>query len=108
MVAEGSPGDLMAQAFGGRQDLVVRLNAPAGAAEKTLLKRGLAPAEDGLVWNGLALEAPALASQLDRALRKLGVTAAEISVRQPGLDALIAWACAQTTAKDRTSQEAAA
>ncbi len=108
LVAEGAPQDLMAQAFGGRQDLVVRLNAPAGAAEKVLLKRGLTASEDGLVWSGLALEAPALASQLDRALRKLDVTAAEISVRQPGLDALIAWACAQTPSQDRTSQEAAA
>jgi hypothetical protein len=54
------------------------------------------------------LEAPALASQLDRALRKLDVAAAEISVRQPGLDALIAWACAQTPSQGRTNQEAAA
>jgi ABC-2 type transport system ATP-binding protein len=101
LVAEGSPADLMAQAFGGRQDLVVRLNASAGAAEKVLLKQGLSASEDGLIWSGLASDAPALASQLDRALRKLGVTAAEISVRQPGLDALIAWACA--TAASRTT-----
>jgi ABC-2 type transport system ATP-binding protein len=108
LVAEGPPAGLMAQAFGGRQDLVVRLNGPAGAAEKVLLKRGLAASEDGLVWSGLALEAPALASQLDRALRKLGIAAAEISVRQPGLDALIAWASTQGASKDRISQEAAA
>jgi ABC-2 type transport system ATP-binding protein len=108
LVAEGSPADLMAQAFGGQQDLVVRLNGPAGAAEKVLLRRGLAASEDGLVWSGLALEAPALASQLDRALRKLGVAAAEISVRQPGLDALIAWACTEAASRDRTSGEAAA
>ncbi len=108
LVAEGSPAGLMAQAFDGRQDLVVRLNEPVAAAEKVLLKRGLTALEDGLVWSGLALQAPALASQLDRALRKLGVAAAEISVRQPGLDALIAWACAQAACKDRTSQEAAA
>jgi ABC-2 type transport system ATP-binding protein len=108
LAAEGSPMALMAQAFGGRQDLVVRLHAPAAAAEKVLLKRGLAASEDGLVWSGLALEAPALASQLDRALRKLGVTPAEISVRQPGLDALIAWACSQAACKGRTGQEAAA
>jgi ABC-2 type transport system ATP-binding protein len=108
LVAEGSPADLMAQAFAGRQDLVVRLNGPAAAAAKVLLKRGLAASEDGLVWSGLALEAPALASQLDRALRKLGVAAAEISVRQPGLDALIAWACSQAASDDGTRQGAAA
>ncbi len=108
LVAEGSPADLMADAFGGRQDLVVRLNAPASTAETLLLKRGLAASEDGLIWSGLALDAPALASQLDRALRKLGVTTAEISVRQPGLDALIAWACAQAAYNDGTSQGAAA
>jgi len=108
LIAEGSPADLMAQAFGGRQDLVVRLNGPAGAAEKVLRKPGLTPSEDGLLWSGLALDAPALASQLDRALRKLGVAAAEISVRQPGLDALIAWACNEAASRDRTSQGAAA
>jgi ABC-2 type transport system ATP-binding protein len=108
LIAEGSPAHLVAEAFGGRQDLIVRLNEPSGPAEKVFLTRGLAASDDGLIWSGLALEAPALASQLDRALRKLGVTAAEISVRQPGLDALIAWACAQAIAKDRTSQGAAA
>jgi len=108
LVAEGPPADLMAQAFGGRQDLVVRLNEPADAAEKVLLKRGLIASEDGLVWSGLALDAPALASQLDRALRKLGIAAAEISVRQPGLDALIAWACREAAGEALTSEEAAA
>jgi ABC-2 type transport system ATP-binding protein len=108
LVAEGSPADLMSQAFGGRQDLVVRLNGPAPVAEKTLIGRGLAASEDGLVWSGLALDAPALASQLDRALRKLGVAAAEISVRQPGLDALIAWACTKAASPDRQGQGAAA
>jgi len=93
LIAEGSPGDLMAQAFSGRQDLVVRLSALAGAAETTLLSLGLTPTDDGLVWSGLVVDAPALASRLDQALRRLGVTAAEMSVRQPGLDALIAWAC---------------
>jgi ABC-2 type transport system ATP-binding protein len=93
LIAEGSPADLMAQAFGGRQDLTVVLNAPAGEAVTPLLKGGLAAADDGLIWSGLVLEAPAMASRLDRALRKRGIAPAEISVRQPGLDALIAWAC---------------
>jgi len=108
LVAEGSPADLMAEAFGGRQDLVVRLNEPASSAETTLIAQGLAASEDGLVWSGLALDAPALASRIDQALRKLGVAAAEISVRQPGLDALIAWACTNTPPHNRTSQGAAA
>jgi len=97
LVAEGSPAKLMADAFGGRQDLVVRLSAPAGAARHCLQEQGLIEADDGLVWIGLVFDAPALASRLDRGLRELGVAAAEISVRQPGLDALIAWACAATT-----------
>jgi ABC-2 type transport system ATP-binding protein len=92
LAVEGSPAELMAQAFGGRQDLVVRLNGPPGAAERTLRRRGLDAAEDGLVWSGLVLDAPAVGARLDQSLRKLGVIAAEISVRQPGLDALIAWA----------------
>jgi ABC-2 type transport system ATP-binding protein len=97
LVAEGSPAKLMADAFGGRQDLVVRLSAPPGAARHCLQEQGLIEADDGLVWIGLVFDAPALASRLDRGLRELGVAAAEISVRQPGLDALIAWACAATT-----------
>jgi ABC-2 type transport system ATP-binding protein len=92
LAVEGPPAELMAQAFGGRQDLVVRLNAPAAAAEQALRRRGLAVADDGLVWSGLVLDAPAVGARLDQSLRKLGVIAAEISVRQPGLDALIAWA----------------
>ncbi len=93
LVVEGSPADLMAQAFSGRQDLTVVLNGAAGEVEKTLLNSGLAASHDGLIWSGLVFDAPAMASRLDRALRKRGVAAAEISVRQPGLDALIGWAC---------------
>jgi len=93
LVAEGSPANLMAQAFGGRQDLTVLLNGPVGEAEKTLVKSGLVTSDAGVSWSGLVFDAPAMASRLDRALRKRGVEAGEISVRQPGLDALIAWAC---------------
>jgi ABC-2 type transport system ATP-binding protein len=94
LVAEGAPAELMAQAFGGRQDLIVRLGAPAAAAESILVPQGLTPGEEGLIWSARVADAPALAHQIDRVLRKAGVAAAEISVRQPGLDALIDWACA--------------
>jgi ABC-2 type transport system ATP-binding protein len=106
LAAEGSPADLLAQAFAGRQDLVVRLSAPAGEAETYLLQQGLAASDDRLVWSGLVFDAPALASRLDRALRELGVMAAELSVRQPGLDALIAWASSNEGCTPRPSQGA--
>jgi len=108
LVAEGSPLALMTQAFAGRQDLVVRLSATTTAAESIRVKHGLAASDDGLIWSGLALEAPALAAQLSGELSDLGVVVAEISVRQPGLDALIAWACPQPAGKTRTSQGAPA
>ncbi len=108
LVAEGSPTWLMARAFGGRQDLVVRLSEPAAGAEHILLKQGLTASDDGLIWHGLASDAPALATEVDRALRKLGVAAAEISVRQPGLDALIAWACKWPDGADLPNQGTAA
>jgi len=108
LVVEGAPADLMAQAFDGRQDLVVRLSAPASAAETILLKRGLGATDDGLVWSGLVAGAPAKATALDQALRDHGVAAAEISVRQPGLDALIAWACSDGAAKSIAAASGAA
>ena len=97
LVAEGSPADLMAQAFAGRQDLVVRLSLPAGGFSSVLHEQGLTATDDDLIWSGLVVDAPASASRLDRALRDLGVTPAEMSIRQPGLDALIAWACDRAT-----------
>jgi ABC-2 type transport system ATP-binding protein len=106
LVEEGSPTDLMSRAFGGRQDLVVRLSAPAGEAEARLLRTALAASDDGLVWSGLVFDAPALASRLDRGLRELGVMAAELSVRQPGLDALIAWASTQAPCPGSAHKEA--
>jgi ABC-2 type transport system ATP-binding protein len=108
LVAQGSPADLMAQAFCGRQDLVVRLSGPAAVAEPLFFKQQMTGSEDGLIWHGLALDAAAGAVRLEQALRRVGVTAAEISVRQPGLDALIAWACTRPAGEDLPSQESAA
>jgi ABC-2 type transport system ATP-binding protein len=108
LVAEGSPADLMAQAFGGRQTLTVQLSATTIQAENTLLEAGLAVGDDGLSWSGLVADAPALAARLDTALRKRGVSAVELSVRQPGLDALIAWACPRAPRQDLTRQGTAA
>jgi ABC-2 type transport system ATP-binding protein len=108
LVAEGPLEALMTQAFAGRQDFIVRLSLPSVAAGALLQAHGLAATEDELIWSGLVSDAPAMASRVDRALRELGVTAVEMSVRQPGLDALIAWACADRTGATRASQRTAA
>jgi len=92
LVAEGAPEALTRQAFGARQDLVVRLGSRSPLAAPILGAMGLSSADDGVTWSGLIHDAPARAVEIDLALRAAGVSVRELTVRPPGIDALIGWA----------------
>jgi ABC-2 type transport system ATP-binding protein len=104
LIAEGHPADLLAAAFGGRTELIVRLSAPAPSVEPMLTAAGLA-SEDNLLWTGLVLDAVAEAHKIEVALRPVAVEVTELRVQPPALDALIAWAAAgkNGAAKDGTA-----
>jgi ABC-2 type transport system ATP-binding protein len=92
LVVEGRPGELMAQAFGNRTELVVRLSAASPSAEPILAARGLTPSDRGSCWSGMVVDAVAQAHEIEMALRPVDVELRELAVHPPGLDALIGWA----------------
>jgi ABC-2 type transport system ATP-binding protein len=92
LVAEGSARALMAEAFGQRREISVRLAAPCDAALGALRLFGLKASPGGTDFSALVDDASSLAPRIDRALRAAGAPACELSVRSPGLEALIAWA----------------
>jgi ABC-2 type transport system ATP-binding protein len=110
LMVEGRPAEFMAQAFGGRTELVVRLSSASPAVEPILAGRGLAPTERGVFWSGLVPDALAQAHEIEMALRRVGVELREIEVHPLGLDALIAWATgsakelAKESAKESTGR----
>lgn len=92
LVVEGRPAELMAQAFGGRTELVVRLSTTVPSAEPLLAAHGLTPSNQGLCWSGMVADALEHAREIEMALRSVDVELREMAVRPPGLDALIGWA----------------
>ena len=92
LLVEGRPLELMAQAFGGRTALVVRLSASSPSAERILAARGLASSDRGSCWSGMVVDAVAQAHEIEMALRRVDVELRELTVNPPGLDALIGWA----------------
>jgi ABC-2 type transport system ATP-binding protein len=92
LIVEGRPAALMAWAFGGRTELVVRLSAVAPSVEPILAARGLVASDQGLCWSGMVVDALAQAQEIESALRSVDVELRELTVHPPGLDALISWA----------------
>jgi len=92
LVAEGRPAELMAEAFGGRMELVIRLSTTAPSVEPMLAAHGLAPSHEALCWNGIVADALGQAREIEMALRLVDIELREMAVRPPGLDALIGWA----------------
>jgi ABC-2 type transport system ATP-binding protein len=92
LIVEGRPAALMAWAFGGRTELVVRLSDAAPSVEPILTARGLAASDQGLCWSGMVVDALAQAREIEMALRSVDVELRELTVHPPGLDALIGWA----------------
>jgi ABC-2 type transport system ATP-binding protein len=92
LIVEDRPAELMARAFRGRTELVVRLSAASPAVEPILFAHGLAPSEDGLCWSGMVGDALTQARDIEMALLWVEVELRELAVHPPGLDALIGWA----------------
>jgi ABC-2 type transport system ATP-binding protein len=97
LVVEGHPTDLLARAFGGRTELVVRLSTASPPAEAILAARGLTQADRDLCWSGTVSDALAQGREIEIALRSVDVQLRELTVHPPGLDALIGWATASET-----------
>jgi len=98
LIVEGRPAELMAQAFAGRTQLIVRLSAVSPSAEPILAARGLAPSDRGSCWSGIFADALGQAREIEMALRSVDVELCELTMRPPGLDALIGWATGSTEA----------
>jgi len=92
LVAEGPPGAMVREAFGTRKELSVRLQTRSEAAARLLTQIGLSPRDGDLDWEGLIADAANRALEIERALLDLDVVIRELTVRPPGLNALIAWA----------------
>jgi ABC-2 type transport system ATP-binding protein len=92
LIVEGRPVELMARAFGGRTELVIRLSAASPPVELILTARGLAPSDGGLCWSGTVADALAQAREIETELLRADVELRELAVHPPGLDALISWA----------------
>jgi ABC-2 type transport system ATP-binding protein len=92
LILEGRPGELMAQAFGGRTELIIRLSSATPSVEPILTARGLAPSDGGLSWSGTVADAFAQAREIEMELLWVDVKLRELAVHLPGLDALIGWA----------------
>lgn len=92
LILEGHPGELIAQAFGSRTEIVIRFSAVAPSVEPILRARGLEPSDGGLCWSGTVADAFAQAREIEMELLWVDVKLRELAVHPPGLDALIAWA----------------
>lgn len=88
-VLEGEPRALVAEAFGGRMEILVHLAQEVDAeGEARLAEAGLEPTPRSLVWSRLDADGYAAAGRLDRRLRDLGLAPCEIRVREPSLSNL--------------------
>ena len=94
LIAEGPPDALMAAAFGGRTELTLRLSAPTPSVEPILAARSLTSPDGGLYWSGMVLDPLTQAREIEVALHAAGIKLHELTVKPPGLDALITWAAA--------------
>jgi ABC-2 type transport system ATP-binding protein len=84
--AEGTPGDLIRDAFGEAKEVAVVLSAPLEESGRTLLiGEGLAPVGDGTIWAGALGGGLDAFSSLGQHLADVGVKVAELRVRQPSL-----------------------
>jgi ABC-2 type transport system ATP-binding protein len=85
-VLEGEPKALVAEAFGGRMEVLVHLTEEVGAADEArLVEEGLERTPRALVWARLDVDGYAAAGRLDKRLREMGLTPREIRVREPSL-----------------------
>jgi ABC-2 type transport system ATP-binding protein len=85
-VLEGEPKVLVAEAFGGRMEILVHLAGELDATgEARLAEAGLEPTPRSMVWARLEADGYAAAGRLDARLREMGLTPREIRVREPSL-----------------------
>jgi ABC-2 type transport system ATP-binding protein len=87
LLAEGSPDELVRKCFGDAKELTVKLATTVDDSGREALERiGLAPsrADEGM-WSGRLEGGVEALSQIDRQLKRAGLEAAELRLREPGL-----------------------
>jgi ABC-2 type transport system ATP-binding protein len=90
MAEEGPVGDILHRMFGDRREVVVTLSREPGDSVKGALERsGLAPTANPLEWTSWSTGLESFAP-LQIALRRHGVDLHEISLREPGLEHVLA------------------
>jgi ABC-2 type transport system ATP-binding protein len=86
VAAEGPLEQLVADAFGGRRELTVRLAGdPTPEAAAVLAGEKLRPGRDAREWSGPVAGGLAALPEVERRLAAGGVRVAELRLREPGL-----------------------
>lgn len=86
---EGSPSQLIADAFGGRKEIVLELRQPASQSQvSTLGKAGFISFNSGYTWAMFSSGGDQSIEKLSGALSKAGIETREVRYREPGLDSL--------------------
>ncbi|KFG68547.1 hypothetical protein JH26_16400 [Microvirga sp. BSC39] len=90
MAEEGPVGDILRRMFGDRREVVVTLSQEPGDTVRSTLERlGFAPTANPLEWTSWSAGVEGFAS-LPAALRRQGIDLHEISLREPGLEHVLA------------------
>ena len=84
---EGSPQTLIEQVFGAAKEITISLDRmPNGEQQAGLIAAGLAGAQRGITWTGSVTGGYDGVADWNHRLDALGLTAAEIRVREPSLE----------------------
>jgi len=90
MAEEGPVGDILHRMFGDRREVVVSLSREPGETVKSALERlRLTPTDNPLEWTTWSTGVEEFGS-LPAALRRQGIDLHEISLREPGLEHVLA------------------
>jgi len=87
VIAEGRVDALIHQVFGGAKELQVNFSESADhTGDKLLREMGLLPSRDGRCWSGPLQGGYADLPQIESRLERAGMRAAELRLRDPGLN----------------------
>ncbi|MGI9416020.1 MAG: ABC transporter ATP-binding protein, partial [Hyphomicrobiales bacterium] len=97
IMADGAPGDIVLEVFGGRQEVRIVLDPEVQSEQarksygSMLEQLGLRPSPDGTAWQGLVDNRDGQFTALAKHVFTPESGVAEVLVRQPGLKTLLDW-----------------
>jgi ABC-2 type transport system ATP-binding protein len=87
ILVQGSVASLIQKTFGTAKELVVSLDSPADSTGKAILQSfRLRPTRDSRLWSGPLIGGYEALGQIEQQLEQSGLHAAEIRLRDPGLN----------------------